>query len=160
MVADEKSKEKIDLWDCRDIKTLSSYDGSIRVVRAGITDTELPDRPTRTWCMVVTGVAATRLSSLQVLKIARGRWHIENTGFHQWTTRWRFDPVFVHDASGIQALYWLFFAAFNLLTLFLYRQLRRYGRDRGNYVTQTIIRLIDEMNDDLARLTDSAWDSS
>jgi len=44
-----------------------------------------------------------------------------------------------------------------LLTLFLYRQLCSYGRDRGNDVTRTISRLVDEMRDDLARLTRSPW---
>jgi hypothetical protein len=160
VVADKKAGERIELWDCRDLRTLSTYDGPIRVVRARITDTEQPTRATRTWCMAVTGPAATRLSSLQTLKVARGRWHIENTGFHQWTTRWRFAHVFVHDANGIQALYWLFFAAFNLLTLFLYRQVRCYGRDRGKDVTRTISRLVDEMIDDLARLDRSPWNTS
>jgi len=32
---------------------------------------------------------------------------------------WYFEHVFVHDGHGSQALYWLFFAAFNLLTLSL-----------------------------------------
>jgi len=57
-------------------------------------------------------------------------------------------------------LYCLFFAAYNLLTLFLYRQLRSYGRDRGKEVTRTISRLVDEMLDDLARLDRSPWNSS
>ena len=109
--------------------------------------------------MAVTGTAM-RLSSADVLAVARARWHIENTGFHQWTTRWRFAHVFVHDGPGIEALYWLFFAAYNLLTLFLYRQVRRYGRDRGGDGTRTISRLIDEMLDELARLTESPWDTS
>jgi hypothetical protein len=157
VVDDKKADERIELWDCRDITTLSTYDGPIRVVRARITDTEQPNKPARTWCMVVTGPAATRLSSLQTLKIGRGRWHIENTGFHQWTTRWHFAHVFVHDANGILALYWLFFAAFNLLTLFLYRQVRCYGRDRGKDVTRTISRFVDQLLDDLARLDRSPW---
>lgn len=151
--------EQIGLWDCRDLRTLSTYEGPIRVVRARVTEVEQPDKAAHTWCMVVTGVAATRLSSLQVLKMARGRWHIENTGFHQWTTCWQFAHVFVRDGHGMQALYWLFFAAFNLLTLFLYRQLRSYGRDRTD-VTRTISRLVDEMLDDLARLNRSPWDTS
>lgn len=155
-----KAREHIELWDCRDLRTLSTYDGPIRVVRARVTHVDQPDKPAHTWCMAVTGVAATRLSSSQVLKIARGRWHIENTGFHQWTTRWQFAHVFVRDGSGMQALYWLFFAAFNLLTLFLYRQVRCYGRDRGTDVTRTISRLVDEMLDDLARLDRSPWDTS
>lgn len=160
IVVDQKAGERIELWDCPDITTLGSYDGPIRVVRARITDIEQPGRATRTWCIAVTGPAATRLSSLQTLRVARGRWHIENTGFHQWTTRWRFAHVFVHDADGILALYWLFFAAFNLLTLFLYRQVRCYGRDRGKDVTRTISRFIDQLLDDLARLDCSLWDTS
>lgn len=160
IVIDEKASERIELWDCPDITTLGTYNGPIRVVRARITDIEQPARATRTWCIAVTGPAATRLSSLQTLKVARGRWHIENTGFHQWTTLWRFAHVFVHDADGILALYWLFFAAFNLLTLFLYRQIRCYGRDRGKDVTRTISRFIDQLLDDLARLDRSPWNTS
>jgi hypothetical protein len=118
-----------------------------------------PARDPSTWCVAVTG-SATRLAPAQVLRVVRGRWHIENTGFHQWTKRWHFGHVFVHDADAMQALFWLFFAAFNLLTLFLYRQLRCYGRDRGKDVTRTISRLIDEMLAELARLDRSPWDTS
>jgi hypothetical protein len=160
VVVDEKAKEQIELWDCRDLRTLSSYDGPIRVVRASITSTGQPERAHRTWCMVVTGAAASRLSAHSVLRMARGRWHIENTGFHQWTTLWHFAHVFVRDGNGMLALYWLFFAAFNLLTLFLYRQVQCYGRDRGKNVTRTISRLVEEMRDELARLDRAPWDTS
>jgi hypothetical protein len=160
IIDDNKTGERLSLWDCRDVKTLKTYDGPIRVVRAEVTNPAQPTKPPSTWCMVATGVAASRLTSRQVLAVGRGRWHIENTGFHQWVTRWYFDHVFVHDGHGILAIFWLFFAAFNLLTLFLYRQLRCYGRDRGKDVTRTISRLVDEMNDDLARLDHSPWDSS
>jgi hypothetical protein len=160
VIVDKNTQEKIALWDCRDLRTLRTYDGPIRVVRASITDSEQPTRRPHTWCMVVTGVAAGRLTAHSVLRIARGRWHIENTGFHQWTTLWRFAHVFVHDANGMLALYGLFFAAFNLLTLFLYRQVRCYGRDRGKQVTHTISRLVEEMRDDLACLDRSPWNTS
>jgi hypothetical protein len=141
--------EKIELWDCRDLETLSTFEGPIRVVRGRITKqgNETPS----TWCLLAIGIPARRLAAEALLQVVRARWHIENTGFHQWTTCWRFTHVFVHDAKGIQALYWLFFAAFNLLTLFLYCQLRCYGRHRGKDVTRTISRLVDEMLDDLAR---------
>lgn len=150
--ADEQRHEHVELWDAPDLETLSSYAGPIRVVRGRVTDLKAPEAAPKTWCMLVVGKAA-RLMSRKVLAVARGRWHIENTGFHQWTTRWKFEHVFVHDAKGIRALYWLFFAAFNILTLFLYRQLRSYGRARGKDVTRTISRFVDEMLDDLARLT-------
>jgi len=160
VLVDEKAKEQIELWDCRDVRTLGTYDGPIRVVRARITSTEQTERPHRTWCMVVTGAAAGRLNAHSVLRMARGRWHIENTGFHQWTTLWHFAHVFVRDGNGMLALYWLFFAAFNLLTLFLYRQVHCYGRDRGKNVTRTISRLVQEMCDELARLDQSPWNTS
>ena len=154
-----ESNERIELWDCRELRTLESYAGPIRVVRGRVHDLRSPRAAPGTWCMLVIG-KATRLSAAQVLAVARRRWHIENTGFHQWTTQWHFGHVFVHNEQGIRALFWLFFAAFNLLTLFLYLQLRSYGRDRGRDPTRTIRRLIDEMRDDLARLDCSPWDSS
>lgn len=156
---DSEKHEHIELWDCPEIQTLSTYDGPIRVVRGRVTDVRDPKAPSKTWCVVVTG-KATKLSARQVLAVARGRWHIENTGFHQWTKRWKLAHVFVQDGHAMQALYWYFFAAYNLLTLFLYRQLKSYGRDRGKDVTQTISRLVDQMNDDLARLTECIWDTS
>lgn len=159
VVEDHKSKERLELWDCPDVETLSSYDGKIRVVRGRVTSLKKLSKPPGTWCMLVTG-KANRLVPQQVLAVARARWHIENTGFHQWTTCWRFAHVFLHHGNGMRALFWLFFAAYNLLTLFLYCQVRSYGRDRGKDVTRTISRLIDEMQDDLARLDEPLYDTS
>jgi len=159
LVEDEEARESIELWDCPELETLRSYEGKIRCVRGRVTRLERPEQPPSTWCMLVVGKAQ-RLAPEKVLAVARARWHIENTGFHQWTTRWRFDHVFTHHANGIRALFWLFFAAFNLLTLFLYCQLRSYGRDRGKDVTRTISRLVDEMLDDLVRLDAAVCDTS
>lgn len=158
VVLDTAAAERIELWDCPDLETLDTYRGPLRVVRARVTKLDDDSKaPPRTWCMIVVG-KATKLSLRQVLAVARARWHIENTAFNQWTQCWNFTHVFTHNAQAIQVLYWLFIAAFNLLTLFLYRQVKSYGRDRGKDVTRTISRLIDEMLDDLARLTASPWD--
>lgn len=152
-IEDETAHERIELWDCPDLETLRTYHGGkIRCVRARLTKLDEPDRKPSVWCMLVTGAPQRRLAAEKIFATMRGRWHIENTGFHQWVTLWRFGHVFTHDANAIQALFWLFFAAFNVLTLFLYCQLRCYGRDRGKDVTQTISRFVDEMQDDLARL--------
>lgn len=159
IVEDEPARERIELWDCPELETLQSYEGKIRCVRGRVTRLAHPDKPPSTWCMLVVGKAQ-RLAPEKVLAVARARWHIENTGFHQWTTRWQFDHVFTHHANGIRALFWLFFVAFNLLTLFLYRQLCCYGRDRGKDVTRTISRLVDEMLDDLVHLDTAVWDTS
>lgn len=159
-VRDEQSREEIQLWDCPGVETLDSYQGPIRVVRGRVRDLrDASGGSPKTWCVVVTGKAG-KLPMEKVVAVARSRWHIENTGFHQWSTRWCFAHVFAHNAHAILALYCLFFAAYNLLTLFLYRQLCCYGRDRGKDPTRTICRLIDEMLDDLARLQYSPWDTS
>jgi hypothetical protein len=159
IVEDTKAHERISLWDCRDLETLSSYEGKIRCVRGCVSRLKRPEEPPSTWCMLVTGKAS-RLAPEKVLAVARARWHIENTAFHQWITRWRFGHVFRHHPVGLRSLFWLFFAAFNLLALFQYLQLRSYGRDCGKDITRTISRLIDEMLDDLACWQSLAWDTS
>jgi len=159
VVEDPKARERIALWDCRDLQTLMSYKGKIRCVRGSVTRLRHPEEAPSTWCMLVTGKAA-RLAPEKVLAVARARWHIENTAFHQWTTRWRLGHVFRHHPDGLRSLFWLFLAAFDLLTLFQYLQLRSYGRDRGRDVTRTISRLIDQMLDELASSQGLRWDTS
>jgi len=159
IVEDDNAHERTSLWDCRDLETLTTYDGKIRCVRGCVTRLKHPEQPPSTWCMLVTGKAI-RLSPEKVLAVARARWHIENTAFHQWTTRWRFGHVFRHHPDALRSLFWLFLSAFDLLTLFQYLQLRSYGRDCGKNVTRTISRLIDEMLDELACWQTLVWDSS
>lgn len=155
---DDNKHERIELWDCPGVHTLETYDGPIRVVRALV---HKPERKTpHQWCFAVTGKAA-KLSSSKVLLVGRARWHIENTGFAQWTLFWPLAHVFTHGPAATTAMLWFFFVAFNLMQLFVYRQLGGYGRDRGRDVTRTLLRLVDEMRDELARLDQPvAWDSS
>jgi len=158
VVLDEKAGESIEIWDCPDITTLSSYKGPIRVVRAVIYKDGI-EKPT-TYCFAATGKAA-KLPRRSLVRLGRSRWHIENTAFNQWTQHWHFTHVFAHSANGTDALLWIFVLAFNLMQFFLYRQLRCYGRNCGKDVTRTIIRLVEEMKDELARLAELIpWDSS
>ena len=93
--------------------------------------------------------------------MARARWHLENTGFNQWTQHWHFEHVFTADGTAIAAIFALFFLAFNLLQLFVYRQLKSYGRLRGKDPTRTIVRVVDILLADLHRLAEPlCWDSS
>jgi hypothetical protein len=158
VVEDEKKQERVELWQTPKLETLDSYDGEIRVVRAHVFDLKKPQQDKHTWCALVTG-APLRLAPEKIIAIARRRWQIENA-FHQWTTHWYFDHVFVLDGHAIQTLFGLFFAAHNLLTFFLYLQLKSYGRDRGKDVTKTISRFIDECHDDLSRLPGPIWNTS
>jgi hypothetical protein len=159
VVEDAKARERIALWDCRDLETLMSYSGKIRCVRGSVTRLNRPEEDPSSWCMLVTG-KATRLAPEKVLAVARARWHIENTAFHQWTTRWALAHVFRHHPQALRSLFWLFFAAYNLLTLFQYLHLRSYGRDCGKRVTHTLSRLVDLMLDELACSKGLGWDTS
>jgi hypothetical protein len=165
VIEDTKARERLELWDCPGCRTLSSYAGPIRVVRAVVEPLRRADAAPdwrRQWCALVVGKCCTpRLSARQVLRVLRGRWHIENTGFNQWTQHWKFEHVFINDAAGITAVFALFFLAFNLLQLFVYRQLQSYGRRRGKDPTRTISRVVDLLVADLHRLTEAlCWDSS
>ena len=92
--------------------------------------------------------------------MGRARWHIENTAFYQFANYWRFSHVFRHSAKALNALFYIFFLAFNLLQIFVYRHVRGYGRDRGKDPTRTLWSLVDEMLGDVERLDESlAWDS-
>src|SRR5207249_2765439 len=55
VVEDRDAHERIAVWDCRDLETLSTYRGPIRVVRGEITSVTQPQAPRRTWCVLVTG---------------------------------------------------------------------------------------------------------
>ncbi len=160
VVIDTDARERLELWDCPDCQTLASYAGPIRVVR-GVVDSLGRPAPRRHWCLLVVGKVTQRLSARQLLRVGRARWHIENTGFNQWTQHWRFEHVFTTDGTAIAALFALFFVAFNVLQLFVYRQLKSYGRLRGKDPTRTISRVVDVLLADLHRLTAPVpWDSS
>jgi hypothetical protein len=104
---------------------------------------------------------AMRLSMEQAMHAGRGRWHLEHTGFCQWAKYWRFSHVFTHGKDALPALFYIFFLAFNLLQLFLNRQLGGCGRDRGSDVTKTIWRFVDEMTGGRVGLAERiCWDTS
>lgn len=157
---DGEPTERIELWDCPPLETLSTYKGGIRVVRAVV---HHRTGQVRNWFFGATGKAARLLTAQSVTSAGRARWHIENTAFDQWTQYWHFCHVFVHDRTAFFGLLWMFVLVFNLLQIFVYRQLKGYGR-LATDVTRTIISLIDEMNEDRARLTAplpwGCWDTS
>lgn len=147
---DKKAGEFIELWDCKELQTLSTFKGPIRVTRAIVhpLDPEDDSEP-KQWCFASIGVAAHRLTARQLLKVVRARWHIENTGFNQWTQHWPFEHVFVNDWRGMEAVFGFLFTAFNLLQLFIYRQVKGYARLKGKDPTKTIISFVAKVREDL-----------
>ncbi|MCP4600761.1 MAG: transposase [Proteobacteria bacterium] len=153
VINDSESGELIELWDVKDIETLDTYKGKIRVVRGLVTKPKAKG-PT-TWCMAVIGKANV-LSPRQVLAVARGRWHIENTGFHQWVSHWNLKHVFRHTDNALRAILLIWTLAFNLLQLFIYRRLKRARRPIDP--TDTIRHIVEVMNRNVGALTKPiAW---
>jgi len=144
---DPDSQEQIEFWDADDIDTLATYKGKLRVVRAVLAK---PDKAPTTWCFVILGHRARRLSRRTALKITRARWHIEDTAFHQWVQYWNFGHVFRHTANALLAVLLLWTLAFNLLQLFVYRRLKRPRRPKDP--TATIRHIVEVMLREVATL--------
>ena len=64
----------------------------------------------------ITGLGkAKKASRLVALRIMRARWHIENTAFHQWVTKWNLDHCYCHTPNAITAVLLIWSLAFNLM---------------------------------------------
>lgn len=148
IINDDASKEQIELWDAKGIDTLDSYKGKIRVVRGRVTKAGATEHST--WCMAIIG-KANKLSPRQILAVARGRWHIENTGFHQWVTHWNLNHVYRHTDNALRAILLIWILAFNLLQLFIYRRLKRNRRPKDP--TDTIRHIVEVMVRNIGALT-------
>jgi len=144
---DPDRKEHVEFWDVDDVETLDTYAGKVRVIRAVVTQ---PDQDPSTWCFAIIGQRARQLARRTALRIIRARWHIEDTGFHQWVRYWNLGRVFRHTANALMAVLLLWMLAFNLLQLFIYRRLGRCRRPKDP--TDTIRHLVEVMLREVATL--------
>lgn len=145
---DPERKEQVEFWDVDHIDALDTYEGKIRAVRAVVTKPD-EEKPT-TWCLAIIGQRARQVSRQTALRIIRSRWHIEDTGFHQWVTYWHLGHVFRHGQNALSAILLLWMLAFNLLQLFIYRRLGRSRRPKDP--TDTIRHLVEVMLREVATL--------
>lgn len=133
---DAEKKESVDIYTLDHVTALSSFKGSVDMVKALVKKTSgkrASKKPTQ-WVFAKIGSKAKDLSPRNGLQVTRGRWHIENTGFHQWVTKWNLGRCFTHKPNAIEALLLLFIMAFNLMQLFIYRRLG-YTRKRKSHLT-------------------------
>jgi hypothetical protein len=145
---DAERKEHVEFWDVDDLETLDTYAGKIRAVRAVVTKAK-QEEPT-TWCLAIIGQRARRISRQMALRIIRSRWHIEDTGFHQWIRYWHLGHVFRHGQNALSAILLLWTLSFNLLQLFIYRRLGRSRRPKDP--TETIRHIVEVMLREVATL--------
>jgi SEC-C motif len=144
---DPDRQEQVQFWDADDIETLETYKGKVRAVRAVVTKS---DQDPSTWCFAIIGQRARQLGRQTALRIIRARWHIEDTGFHQWIGYWNLGHVFRHTQNALRAILLLWTLAFNLLQLFIYRRLGRCRRPKDP--TDTIRHIVEVMLREVALL--------
>jgi hypothetical protein len=144
---DPDRKEQVQLWDADNVQTLDTHKGKVRAVRAAVTR---PGEEPSTWCCAIIGQRARQLGCRTALRIIRSRWHIENTGFHQWISYWNLAHVFRHTQNALMAVLLLWAIAFNLLQLFIYRRLGRCRRPKDP--TDTIRHIVEVMLREVATL--------
>ncbi|MGH3859046.1 transposase, partial [Actinokineospora sp.] len=146
---DLERREHVRAWDIRDLRTLDTFDGPIRVVRCEVSPFGVA-APPHIWCAAVIGPAAAHLTTRAVLDIQRARWHIENTAFHQWTVHYNLARVYRHSPRAVLNVVLLWMLAFNLMQLFVYRRLRR--RRHPLDPCHTILHIVAQMRAGLATL--------
>ena len=145
--------EEVAFWEVDDVDALSSFDGSVKMLKAVVTR---KNGKKSTWVMALTGKAR-RVSHLVALRTMRARWHIENTAFHQWVTQWNLDHYYRHTNNAILAVMHIWILAFNLMQLFFYRRLRKPRR--GRPVTDTFVATVGDMFGDVYTISKPVpWD--
>ena len=132
VAVDPHTNERVEFWELDDVDTLKTFDGSVRMLKAVVTR---KNNKKSTWAIAVVGKAK-RASRLMALRIMRARWHIENTAFHQWVTKWNLDHCYRHTPNAITAVMNIWAIAFNMMQLFFYRRLRKPRT--GRKVTDTM----------------------
>ncbi len=145
---DPETEEHTEFWFLKDVDVLKSFDGSVDMVKARV---KRKNGKVSTWVMALVGKARFA-RPLVALRAMRARWHIENTAFHQWATKWNLDHVYRHTPNAITAVMHIWALAFNLMQFFFYRRLRKPRR--GRKPTDTIIGLIKEMDREVGELTE------
>lgn len=127
VIQEPQTGEQVSFWRLDGVDALSSFAGSVDMLKAELVRKN--GKKSR-WVMALVGKAK-RASPIVALRIMRARWHIENTAFHQWVTKWNLEHCYRHTPNAITAVMHLWAIAFNLMQLFFYRRLNkpRQGRE-------------------------------
>ena len=151
---DPYTGELVEFWELDEVDALKTFGGSVKMLKAVVTR---KNGKKSSWVMAILGKGR-KATRLMALRIIRARWHIENTAFHQWVTKWNLDHCYRHTPNAITAVMHIWSVAFNLMQLFFYRRLRKPRR--GRKVTDTMKSLVLNMFRDLAYLVVPVpWDA-
>lgn len=154
VTTDPETGETVEFWSLKDVDALESFKGSVDMLKARVTR---KNGKTSTWVMALVGKAK-RCTHLVALRMMRARWHIENTAFHQWVTKWNLDHCYRHTPNAITAVMHIWALAFNLMQLFFYRRLKQPRRGRKT-AAATLQSFIKKMWMDIGALAEPIpWD--
>lgn len=149
---DEQRLEEVEVHDIDRITTLDSYPKPVRVILATVRNPKKGE-PSH-WAAAVVGKKARSLPPRTAHRIQRGRWHIENTAFHQFATALHLGRAWRHTSNAVRSLFLLWMLASNAVRLFAFRRLRLPAVPSDP--CRTLAALVLEIREALARLT-SPW---
>lgn len=121
----------IDIWDEQGFTIWDTVDQPLRVLKIKERKKEVNakgeviDEEVQVSYFITT-VGKEVLKAFTVWKIAHRRWDVENSVFHWLKTYWNLDRRYSHLPEVIQVVYTLYAIAYNLLHLYLYRNLRSF----------------------------------
>lgn len=137
-------------------KALAAQSLSISTSQAPAATNDKPEpqtqSPTSTWSFALIGDKARKLPRKIAHRAIRGRWHIEDTLFHQWVTHWNLGHVYRHTPNALMAILLIWTLVFNLLQIFLYHHLRRLRVPKDH--SDTIRDMVEKMKRQMAILTE------
>lgn len=123
---------------CQDLERFSSWsqlDRDVRVVRSVETkycrrqDTGKLHFETSEWVWAGT-ISKEKLPTQEFVKLAHGRWKIENNGFNELVNYWHADHIYRHSPAAIEAFWLLTSLAFILFHAFIGLNIKRELRDK------------------------------
>jgi len=111
-------KVKRECWDIEHFTSWEQLGREVRVVRSLETSCNKRQENISDWIWAGT-ISKEKLPTEQFIKIAHGRWKIENNGFNELVNYWHADHVYRHDPVAIEAFLLLTMLAFILFHAFI-----------------------------------------
>jgi len=133
---------------CQDIEHFSSWSQlgrDVRVVRSLETkntrrqSTGKLHYETSEWVWVGT-ISKEKLSTEDFVKLAHGRWKIENNGFNELVTYWHADHIYKHNPVSIENFLLLILLTYVIFHIFICRNLK--AQIRAKYTKQHLAKMI------------------
>ena len=114
----QDKKVKRECWDIEHFTSWEQLGREVRVVRSLETSRNKRQENISDWVWVGT-ISKERLPTEQFVKIAHGRWKIENNGFNELVNYWHADHVYRHDSVAIETFWLLTMLAYILFHAFI-----------------------------------------